>query len=48
MSDITLILDRRVLKVTMEDETVRVERTVLEKFERIPLNMIEKLGAITS
>jgi len=46
MSDITLILDRRDLKVTMEDETVRVERTVLEKFERIPLNMIEKLIVI--
>ncbi|KPA15869.1 CRISPR-associated protein Cas1 [Candidatus Magnetomorum sp. HK-1] len=43
MSDITLILDRRDLKVTLEDETVRIERTALEKFERIPINMIEKL-----
>ena len=46
MSDITLILNRRDMKVTLEDETIRVELTAMDKFERIPLSMIEKVIAI--
>ena len=46
MSDITLIIDRRDLKVTLEDQTIRVERTSHDKFERVPLSMIEKVVAI--
>ncbi|MBF0452420.1 MAG: CRISPR-associated endonuclease Cas1 [Candidatus Magnetomorum sp.] len=46
MSDITLILNRRDMKVTLEDDTIRVELTAMDKFERIPLAMIEKVIAI--
>jgi len=46
MSDITLILDRRDLRVSLEDETIRIEHITRKKFERVPLNMIDKVIAI--
>jgi len=42
MSDITVILDQKDLIVSLESETLRVDKP-RGLFERIPLNMIEKL-----
>jgi CRISPR-associated protein Cas1 len=46
MSDLTVVLDRKKMTVSLESEAIRIDRPDFNRPKRIPLNMVERVVVI--